>query len=81
MIRLTRASKFRVSNRLAALAAFLLVAATVASVSAPIGSDIAADGSMLADSQEVATQPAGSDIATVSRNKGFKVSLYLFRRN
>ena len=81
MIRLTRARKFRVSNRLAALAAFLLVAATVASVSAPIGSDSAADGSMLAISQEAETQPTGSDLATVSRNKGFKISLYLFRRN
>lgn len=81
MIRLTRAHRIRVSNRLAALAAFLLVAATVAGVSAPLDSAGISDGQMLADSGQVETQPAVKELATVSRNKGFKVSLYLFRRH
>lgn len=78
MIRLTRARKIRVSNRLAALAAFLLVAATVAGVSAPVDSD---EAPMLASSHQAEAQPAGGDLASISKNKGFKVSLYLFRRN
>ncbi len=80
MIRLTRAHKFRVSNRLAALAAFLLVAATVAGFSAPIDSDGVSDDRMMASSAEVEAQPTGGDLAAIARNKGFKVSLYLFRR-
>ena len=79
MIRLTRARKIRVSNRLAALAAFLLIAATVAGVSAPIDSDVS-DERMMASSTEVETQPTSGDLAAIARNKGFKVSLYLFRR-
>ena len=81
MIRLTRARKIRVSNRLAALAAFLLVAATVAGVSAPIDSDGVSDSRMLASSQQAESRPADSNLATIRRNKGFKVSLYLFRRH
>ena len=81
MIRLTRTRKYRVSNRLAALAAFLLVAATVAGVSAPVDSAGVADGQMLSSTQRAETRTAGAELASVSRNKGFKISLYLFRRN
>ena len=81
MIRLTRARKIRVSNGLAALAAFLLIAATIAGVNTPVDSDGVSDGQMLASTQQAESRPAGGEIASVSRNKGFKISLYLFRRN
>ena len=81
MIRLTRTRKIRVSNRLATLAAFLLVAATVAGVSAPADSEGVSDNQMLASSQQAESRSVDGELTSISRNKGFKISLYLFRRN
>ena len=80
MLRLTRTHRSRVSNRLAVLAAFLLVAATVASV----GSEWieTADGGTSVAGMTVNENPAEANTYRAAKvRKGFKASLYLFRRN
>ena len=73
MFRLTRAHRFKVSNQLAVLAAFLLIAASIGHIA--YTPEEAGPSMVQAD-----TTPAGTS-ASVNRDKGFKVSLYLFRRN
>jgi hypothetical protein len=80
MMRLTHTHRSRVSNRLAVLAAFLLVAATVAGVSGPFGGTGEA-GSLQATTQASDNPAQASAVRSAKANKGFKISLYLFRRN
>ena len=81
MMRLTRTHRTFVSNRLAALAAFLLVAAAVAGLNGSM-SDAVEAGPALA-----ASQPADDNAlrATgpqpVKADKRFKLRFYLFRRD
>ena len=80
MLRLTRTHRFRVSNRLAVLAAFLLVAATAASVGGSLAETV--DGGSSVAGMAVNDSPAQANtVRTAKANKGFRVSLYLFRRN
>ena len=81
MLRLTRTNRTRVSNRTAALAAFLLVAATVASVGSAFNE--AADASPnLAGAVPAQENAAPADtVRSVKARRSFKVSLYLFRHN
>ena len=83
MSRLTRFRQFRISNRLAVFAAFLLLAATVAgttrSVNNPLGDPV-----LQSAAAQDATAPVKTNsksLRTVRNNKPFKISLYLFRRN
>lgn len=81
MMRLTRTHRKLVSNRLAALAAFLLVAAAVAGINGSM-SDAMEAGPALAASQtatDSATRATSLNPATA--NKRFKVRFYLFRRD
>ena len=79
MLRLTHTYRQRVSNRLAVLAAFLLVAASLAT-----GIDHAMDNPANAANSMAASTATSMDrgqVREASVNKGFKVRLYLFRRN
>jgi hypothetical protein len=81
MMRLTRTHRTFVSNRLAVLAAFLLVAAAVAGLSGTMGDTVEA-GPALAASQPAADntmRATGPQPAKAS--KRFKLRLYLFRRD
>ena len=75
MFRLT-CKRCRVPNQIAVLAAFLLLAATVATVNQ------AADRGMDTGPNVVHSEEAPATVATTAnRDKGFKLNLYLFRRN
>ena len=81
MMRLTRTHRTFVSNRLAVLAAFLLVAAAVAGINGSM-SDTVEAGPALAASQPAsdnAMRATGPQPAKAS--KRFKVRFYLFRRD
>jgi len=76
MFRLTRAHRYKVSNQMAVLAAFLLIAASAASI------ERVADDSQQSGPTLVQNDTAGADkTVSMSKNKGFRVSLFLFRRN
>ena len=81
MMRLTRTHRTFVSNRLAVLAAFLLVAAAAAGINGSMN-DTAEAGPALA-----ARQPANDNAMRATgpqpakANKRFKLSFYLFRRD
>lgn len=81
MLRLTRTNRTRVSNRTAVLAAFLLVAATVASVGGAFSEAPNATPTLAgtAPAQENAAQ--ADAVKAVKARRSFKVSLHLFRRN
>ena len=76
MFRLTRAHRYRVSNQLAVLAAFLLIAASAASIER-VADESQQSGPALVQNDAA----AAGNAASVNKNKGFRVSLYLFRRN
>jgi hypothetical protein len=81
MMRLTRTHRTFVSNRLAVLAAFLLVAAAAAGINGSMN-DTAEAGPALAASQPAndnAMRATGPQPAKA--NKRFKLSFYLFRRD
>ena len=75
MFRLTRTHKSRISNRMAALAVFLLVAAALAGFNAPSSDAIGDTATMAKTSNEA---PANS-VSSVKARKGLKFNFYLFR--
>ena len=79
MLRLTRTHRYRVSNRLAVLAAFLLVAATVASVGGSLAETANSGPALVGAAQQ--DEASVNTVRAAKAGKGFKVSLYLFRRN
>ena len=81
MLRLTRKHRTRVSNRLAVFAAFLLIAATVASIGSAFDSQPEAGPSLVGAETAEAESGQGKAVSAVRSNKRFKVNLYLFRRN
>jgi hypothetical protein len=81
MLPLTRNRKNRVSNRLAAFAALLLVVTSLAGVggsSHSRGSESILQTVALAAEEEAALLPSGNT-TKAKTNKGFKKSLFLFR--
>jgi hypothetical protein len=81
MLPLTRTRKFRISNRLAIFAALLLVVTSLAGMG---GSDRLADreSALHASSMIVDDAPAllhSGNASKAKANKGFKMSLFLFR--
>ena len=83
MLRLKPFRKIKVPNRLAVLGAFLLIGATVAgSVGSIPGSGEAPEMANTYTQQPAAEETPMQESITKSRkSKGFKVSLFLFRRN
>ena len=77
MMRLTRTPRNRVSNSMAMLAVFLLIGATAASLGGALDNG-PGDSATLAGNS--ATASAGP-VTSARADKGFKVSLFLFRRN
>ena len=81
MLRLTRKYQNRVSHRMAVLAVFLLVAATMAGVNSTM-TDPVTDGGNLAASSESTESPAQAPgVRSVKVKRGFKVNFNLFRHN
>jgi len=83
MLRLTRNRKSRVSNSLAILAALMLIVSALAKVDDPVHS-AGSSGSQLAALGDTGASPASlqSDGGVpAKKNKGFKMSLFLFRHN
>jgi hypothetical protein len=83
MFRLTRKYRTRVSNRMAALAAFLLIVAAAAGLGNPLGSPGDTTPS-LADGKASSVQQAemrSNRIGSAKESRSFKISLFLFRRN
>mgnify|MGYP001825264484 CR=1 FL=1 len=76
MFRLTRSHRYRVSNQLAVLAAFLLIAASAASVER-FSDESRQTGPAMVQNDTA----AAGNTASVNNKMGFRVSLYLFRRN
>ena len=81
MLRLTPTHRFRVSNRMAVLAAFLLITAAVAGLNSPINRASDAATSVVSTTQNQEKPAQASQVRAVKANRGFKASLYLFRRN
>ena len=81
MTRLTRHHKFRVSNRLALFAAFLLVASTLAGVSrsTPLDANIGTLSAASATEAASSERAIAFEAAPRKKNKRFKVSLLLLR--
>jgi len=83
MLRLTRKSKSRISNQLAIIAALLLATSAVAGVDNYQGAIQAGDQPVritAEDNSTLMSQQSTSQIP-IKRNKGFKKSLFLFRRH
>jgi len=83
MLRLTHTRQFKVSNRTAVLAALFLVVSTVASLGDPLETQKGSQPTLATTERSVPAaeaQPNRVNTAT-ARKKGFKVSLYLFRRS
>ena len=81
MLRLTRTNRTRVSNRTAALAAFLLVAATVASIGGAFDEAPGATNSLAGTVTSQENVAPADTVRSVKAKRSFKVSLYLFRHN
>ena len=81
MLRLTRTHRIKVSNRMAALAAFLLITAAVAGINSPMNQAGDAATSVVSTTQNQEQSAQASSVRSVKANRGFKASLYLFRRN
>lgn len=82
MLRITRHRQFRVSNRLAAMAALLLIVTAAAGLSNPFGDPNDATQTMADTSRGTQTEETTAQRvnATAGHRKRFKVNLYLFRR-
>ena len=81
MLKLTRTHRTWVSNRMAVFAAFLLIAATVAGIGGSFNEHQEA-GATLVDTESVEGGAGqGGQVSALRTGKGFKVNLYLFRRN
>jgi len=81
MLPLTRTRKFRISNRLAGIAALLLLVTWLAGIGgstrSPGNESTHQTASMLAEDAPAPMQSSGA--SEVKSNKGFKMSLFLFR--
>jgi hypothetical protein len=80
-MRLTRTHRKRISNRLAVLAAFLLVAATAASLNGSMARAVDAGPSVAGSSQAAEQAAQAPELGSVKSNRSFKFRLHLFRRN
>jgi hypothetical protein len=83
MMRLTTHSRLRISNRLAIFAALMLAISTLAGIgeSVPGGQGMSTQIAGITSGgvdQNAGKSPGGT---TPRKNKGFKMSLYLFRGN
>ena len=80
MLRLTTHQKSRISNRLAIFAAVLLLVTSLAGMGGSIMPESAAMASLAAADQAV---PALSSTngTKARKNRGFKISLFLFRNH
>ena len=81
MLSLTRTRKFRISNRLAGIAALLLVVTSLSGYGISTHSK-GSDSIAQADNPVVEEAPAflqSASTAKAKSNKGFKMSLFLFR--
>lgn len=84
MLALNRNRKFRISNRMAAFAAILLVVTSLAGVggSATLSTDNSAMRMAMAEAEEdTATMMRAAGASKANGNKGFKMSLFLFRNH
>lgn len=81
MLRLTRTHRIRVSNRMAVLATLLLLIAATAGINSPMNNAGDAATSVVSNSQAPEKAAKVSPVRSVKASKGFKASLYLFRRN
>jgi len=76
MLPLTRSHKFRISNRLAIFAALLLVVTSLAGIG---GSTITSDQGTALHAASPPAEMTAAGNTQVRKNKGFKMSLFLFR--
>jgi hypothetical protein len=84
MLRITRTRQFRVSNRMAVMAALLLVITAATGLSNPFEAPDAAAPATMAETNRTAPgseTPAERTGSAAVKKRKFKVSLYLFRRN
>jgi hypothetical protein len=83
MLRITRTRQFRISNRMAVLAALLLVVTAAAGLGERFDTQNVARPAMAetdrgAPAAEAAPQRVNT---TAAKNRKFRMNLYLFRRN
>jgi hypothetical protein len=83
MLRITRPRTYRVPHRLAGFAAFVLVATSLAGIG---GSSPSADSDSMLQTACQAAEEAPAFLQSVNaaeprNNKGFKMSLFLFRHH
>ena len=79
---LKRIRKFKVPNRLAIAAAFLLAASALAGVTQPM-SQSTGSAMLASEQQQLVSQPTenrSNNAAKVKKQRGFKVSLLLLRQ-
>jgi hypothetical protein len=83
MLPITRTRKFRISNRLAGIAALLLVVTSLAGLGGPTqssgGESAHHTTPLLAEDAPALLYSGGA--SKVKSNKGFKMSLFLFRNH
>jgi len=77
MFRLTRTHRARISNRMAALAVFLLVAAAMAGLNTTSNDAMGAANSMADNSNETPAQ--AQSVRSAKASRGLKFNFYLFR--
>jgi len=82
MLRITRTRQFRVSNRMAVMAALLLIVTAAAGIGNPLsgGAEPATMAGTVRSAPASETPPERVGAAAVNKRK-FRVNLYLFRRN
>lgn len=66
---------------MAVLAAFLLISAAAAGVNSPLNTAADAATTVVSNPQTAEKPAKVSPVRSVKASKGFKASLYLFRRN
>ena len=81
MLRLTNNRMTRISNRLAIFAALLLLVSSLAGIGTPLAvpGDGAAQSVALPGTDKAAASLQATNSGKVKKNRGFKVSLLLFR--
>lgn len=82
MLPITRTRKFRISNRLAGIAALLLVVTSLAGIGGSTQSpdDESAHHTATLVAEDAPALMQSSSASKVKSNKGFKMSLFLFRK-
>lgn len=83
MLPLTKNRRFRIPNRLAIFAAFLLAVTSLAGLGGSAGfmNDGASQVSIAKAQEESPNIMRSSGVSKVNSKKGFKVSLFLFRNH